>query len=171
MAAARAAVTVKAILPGGTMATRRQPPPARAAGDDPPAAASRDDRTEQALAPSREIREQGKRKVQAARERVAAVRRQWSGPSVRAWPVAQDPPARLPGVREQIERSRQARARLAGLAAMLVQTEETVAHIHDQMAGRDPRRAIQYRQAAAGARQAACRAREIQRNAAEADPR
>jgi uncharacterized membrane protein YccC len=152
------------------MATTRQAPPA-AAGDDPPAAAGPDDSTEQALARSRRIREQGYRHIQAVREHVATVRRQRSGPSAGSGPVAQDPAARFLDVGEEIERSRRARARLAELAAQLVQTEETVAHIHDEMADRDPGRAAQYRRAADDARQAARRAHEIQRDAAESDPR
>lgn len=150
------------------MATRRKPPPAKAAGDDSPAAAGRDDSTGQALARSREIREQGGRQIQAARERVATARR---GPSARSWPIAPDSAAPLTDAREQVERSRQARADLAALAARLVRTEETVAHIHDEMAVRDPRRAAQYRRAAEDARRAARRAREIQRDAAGSDPR
>jgi hypothetical protein len=149
------------------MATRRKPPAAKAAGYDLPAAAGRDDRTEQALARSREIREKGRRQIQAARERVATARR--PGPNAGYGPIAQDPSAGLTDAREQIERSRQARADLAALAARLVHTEETVAHIHDEMARRDSRRAAQYRRAAEDARQAACRAREIQSNAAGPD--
>lgn len=150
------------------MATRRKPPPARAAGDDPPAAAGRDDRTERALARSRAIREKGQRQIQAARERIATARR--SDPSIKSMPIARDPPTRLTDAREQIERSRQARADLAALAGRLVETEETVALIHDEMAARDSRRAAQYRQAADDARQAARRAREIQSHAAGSDP-
>jgi hypothetical protein len=146
------------------MTTRRQPLPARAAGDAPSAAAGRDDRTEQVLARSREIREWGRRYVQAARELVAVTRR-WPGASAGSLPIAQDPADRLVDAREQIECSRQARARLAVLAADLVQTEEAIARIHDQMAGRDSRRAAQYRRVADDARRAACRAREIQHNA------
>jgi hypothetical protein len=151
------------------MAARRTPPPAKAAGDDLPAAAGRDDRTEQALARSREIREKGTRQIQAARERAATARR--PGPNARSGPIAPDPPARLTDARHQVERSRQARADLAALAARLAQTEETVAHIHDEMARRDSRRAARYRRAAEDARQAARRAREIQSNAAGSDPR
>lgn len=151
--------------------TIRPQPPAAEAGDDQPAAAGPDDSTEQALARSREIRKKGTRQIQAARERVATARRQRSGPGERSGPVVRDSAARLNGADEQIERSRQARARLADLAADLVETEETVAQIHDEMAGRDSRRAAQYRRAADDARQAARRAREIQRNAAEGDLR
>ena len=158
-------VTVQPILPGGPMAIRHEPPSAAAAGDDAPAAAGRDDRTEQALARSREIREEGNRQVQAAREYVATVRKR-PGTGVRFWPAAQDSAAPPLSVSEEVERSRQARARLAELAAKLVQTEETVAHIHDEMAGRDARRAAQYRRAADDARQVARRVREFQRNAA-----
>ena len=151
------------------MAIRPQPPSARAAGDDPPAAAGRDDWIEQALARSREIRARGARQLQATRRRLAAVRRR-PGQSAGSGLMAQDPVIRLDGTREQIERSRQARAQVAALAARLVQTEESVADVHDQMARRDPRRAAQYRQTAEEARQAARRAREIQRHAAGSDP-
>jgi hypothetical protein len=137
------------------MTTTRQPLPAEAAGDD---------RTEQVLARSREIREKGRRYLQAARERVAVVRR-WPAASASSRPIAQDPAERLIDASEQIECSRQARARLATLAAELVQTEEAIARIHDQMASRDSRRAAQYRRVADDARRAACRAREIQHNA------
>ena len=152
------------------MITRPQPPPAATAGDDPPAAARRDDDTEQALARSREIRKQANRQIQEVRELVATVRRRRGDPSARSGPAAQEPAARLLDVREEIERSSRARARLIELAAKLVQTEETVAHIHDEMADRDSGRAAQYRQAAGDARQAARRAREIQRNAARQAP-
>jgi hypothetical protein len=146
------------------MTTRRQALPARAAGNDRSAAAARDDRTEQVLARSREIREKGSRYVQTARERVAVTRR-WPGASTGSFPIVQDPADRLIDASEQIECSKQARARLAALAADLVQTEEAIARIHDQMAGRDSQRAAQYRRAADDARRAACRAREIQHNA------
>ena len=150
------------------MATRHQPLPA-VAGDEPPAAAGRDDSTEQALARSRGIRERGNRQIQAAQERVAAARNRRDGPGPRSGPVAKDPMDRVAEVldaSEEIERSRQARVRLAKLAGELVKTEETVAHIHDEMANRDSGNAAQYRRAADDARRAACRAREIQRNAA-----
>jgi len=146
------------------MATRDQPPSAAATGDDPPAAASRDDSTTQALARSREIRKQANRQIQAARERVATARRRRSGQGAGSWPIAQDPAVLLTSVHEEIERSRQARARLAELAAKVAQTEQTVAHVHDEMAARDSRRAAQYRRAAEDARQVAQRAREIQRD-------
>lgn len=152
------------------MATRRQPPPAPAAGNDPPAAAGRDDRTERALARSREIREQGNRHVQAARECVATVRRRRPGPNAGSWPGAQDLAVRLVDACEQIERSRQARANLAALAAQLVQTEEAIARLQDKMAVRDSRHAARYRQAADDARQAARRVREILASAAGSDP-
>lgn len=152
------------------MATRRQPSPAAAAGDDPPATAGRDDSIEQALARSREIRKKGNRQIQAARERRATARRR-AGPGATSGPVVRFSVAGLTSVDEEIERTRQARVRLAELAARLAQTEETVAHIHDEMADRDSRRAAQYRRTADDARQAACRAREIQRNAAGTDPR
>ena len=151
------------------MTTRPQPPPAAAARDDPPAA-GRDDRTEQALARSRAIRQKGNRQIQAAREHAAAARRR-GGPNARSGPAAQDPAARLLDAGEQIERARQARARLAALAAKLVRTEETIAHIHDDMAERDSPHAAQYRRAADDARQAAARARDIQRDATGPDPR
>jgi hypothetical protein len=144
------------------MATRRQPP-GRAAGDDPPVAAGRDDSTEQALARSRAIRKQGDRQMQASREYLAATRR--SGPGAGPRSSAQDPAARLIDAGEQIERSRQARANLAALAAKLVQTEEAAARLHDKIADRDPPHAAEYRRAAEDARQAADRAREIQRDA------
>lgn len=153
------------------MATTRQPPPVAAAGDDPPAPASPDDSTEQALARSREIRAQANRQIRAAREHVATVRRQRSDPSARSGPAARAPAARILDAGEEIKRSRQVRAHLAELAAKLVQTEETIAHIHDKMADRDSGHAAQYRRAADDARQAASRAREIQRNAAGPDPR
>ena len=151
------------------MATRHQPPSARVAGDDPPAAAGRDDSTAQALARSREIREQGRLLIEQARDRVAAARRR-SDPGAVPGPAARDSAAGFIGAGEQVERSQQSRARLAELAGELVRTEETVAHIHDEMAARDSGRAAQYRRAAEDARQAACRAREIQRNAGS-DPR
>jgi hypothetical protein len=151
------------------MATRPQPPPAKAAGDDPPAAAGRDDRTEQVLARSREIREKGRAQLQAARLHIAAAQGRRAGPSAGSRPAVPDPPARLIDAREQIERCRQARARLAALAAEVVQTEEAVAHIHDQMAARDSRHAAQYRRAADDARHAACFARAVQRTAAGSD--
>jgi hypothetical protein len=151
------------------MATRRKPPPAKAAAEDPPAAAGRDDRTEQALARSREIREKGRPQIQAAREHVATARRLRAGPSVRSLPSVQDQAVGLFDASEQIERSMQARARLAAVAGELVQTEEAVANVHDGLAVRDSRRA-QYPQAADDARQAARRAREIQVNAARSDP-
>lgn len=150
------------------MASRHQPPPATA-GAYPPAGVGPDDRTRQALARSREIRQKGNRQMQAARERVAAVRRPWNGPGARPGPAVQDPVAVVLNVGEEIERARQARARLAEMAAELVQTEESVARIHDEMADRDSRRAAQYRRAAGDARQAARRAREIQRDATEPD--
>jgi hypothetical protein len=153
------------------MATRRKPPPAKAAGDDPPAAAGRDDRTEQALARSREIREKGRPQIQAAREHVATARRRRAGPSVGSLPVVQDQAVGLFDVSEQIERSMQARARLAAVAGEQVQTEEAVANVHDGLAVRDSRRAAQYRQAADDARQAALRAREIQVNVERSDLR
>jgi chromosome segregation ATPase len=152
------------------MATRPQPPNAAAAEDESRAATGRDDRTEQALARSREIREQTNRQIQEVREQAATARKR-PDTVASSWPAAQDSATRLLSASEEIERSRQARARLAELAARLVQTEETVAHIHDEMAGRDSGRAAQYRRAADDARQAACRAREIQRNAAGSDPR
>ena len=151
------------------MATRPQPPNVAAAGDNPRAAAGRDDRTEQALVRSREIREKGNRQIQAVREHVATVRR--VGPGARSGPAAQDPAARHLDVGEEIERSRQARAHLAAMAARLVRTEEAVARIHDEMASSDSGHAAQYRRAADDARQAARRAREIQRDAAESGPR
>jgi hypothetical protein len=150
------------------MTTRPQPPPAAAARDDPPAA-GRDDSTEQALARSRAIRQKGNRQIQAAREHAAAARRR-GGPNARSGPV-QESAARLIDAREQIERARQARARLAALAAKLVRTEETIAHIHDDMAARDSPHAAQYRRVADDARQAAARARDIQRDATGPDPR
>lgn len=153
------------------MATRRKPPPANAAGDDPPVTAGLDDRTEQALARSREIREKGRPQMQAARERVAAARGRRAGPKVRSLPVVQEPAVGLVDASEQIERSMQARARLAAVAADLVQTEEAVAHVHDKLALHDSRRAAQYRRTADDARQAARRAREIQAKAARSDPR
>jgi hypothetical protein len=119
------------------MITRPQPPPAATAGDDPPAAARRDDDTERALVRSREIRKQANRQIQGVRELAATVRRRRGDPSARSGPAAQEPAARLLDVRAEIERSRQARARLIELAAKLVQTEGTVAHIHDEMADRD----------------------------------
>lgn len=152
------------------MATRDQPPPAAAPRDNPPPAAGPDDSTEQTLARSREIREQGRRQIRAAREGVAAWRRRSGLSATDSWPVARDLAAGLVDVGEEIERSRQSRARLAALAGRLVQTEETVARIHDEMAGRDSPRAAQYRRAAEDARQAAQRAREIQRKAARSDP-
>ena len=133
------------------MAIRDQPPPAAAGGDDSPAAAGRDDSTEQALARSRGIREQVYRQIQAVREHMATARRQRSGLSAGSWPIAPDPAARPIGTGEQIERSRQARARLASLAAKLVQTEQAVARIQGEMAGRGSRRAAPDRRAAAPA--------------------
>ena len=150
------------------MATTRQPPPA-AAGDDPPAAAGRDDSTEEALARSHGIRKKGNRQIQAAREHVAASRRRRLGPGAGSGSVARAPAAMFLDVGEEIERSRQTRARLAELAGRLVRTEETVARIHEEMAGHDSWRAAQYRRAADDARQAARRVREIQRNAAGPD--
>ena len=150
------------------MATRPQSPRA-AAGDDPPAAAGPDDSTAQALARSREIRQKGNRQIQAVRERAAARRRR-GGPGPRSRPTAPDQAARFLDVGQEIERSRQARARLAEPAGELVQTEEAVARIHDEMAGRDSPRAAAYRRAADDARRAARRAREIQRNAAGSGP-
>jgi len=47
---------------------------------------------------------------------------------------------------------------------------DAVARIHDEMATGDSERAAQYRRTADDARQAARRAREIQRDAAESDP-
>lgn len=153
------------------MENKDRPLPASAAGDNPPAA-GRDDSTGQALARSREIRGKARLQIQAARECVAAARRRRSGPGATdSWPIAPDPVARRIGAGEEIERAKQARARLAALAARLVQTEETVARIHEEMAGRDSRRAAQYLRAADDARQAACFAREIQCNAAGTDPR
>ena len=152
------------------MATRDQPPPASAAGDDAPAAADRDDRAEQALARSRELRKQGRLLVEEAQERMAAAQRR-SGPSARSRPNDQEPAARLLDADDQIERSRQARAHLAEVATKLVQAEEAVARIHDQMAGRDSGNAAQYRRTADHARQAPRRARDIQRDAAGSGPR
>lgn len=149
------------------MATRHQPPPAAPAGDDPPAAAGRDDSIGQALARSREIRQKGSRQIQAVRERAAARRRQRSGPGSGSGSGGPAPAARVLDVGQEIERSRQARARLAELAGRLVRTEETAAHIHDEMASRDSGHAAAYRRAADDARRAARRAREIQREAAE----
>jgi len=153
------------------MATSDQPPPAAAAGDDPPATAGRDDSTGQALARSQEIREKARRRIQAARECVAAVRRRRFGPNAGSEPVADALAARPVDAREEIERSRQARARLAVMAAKLVQTEQTVAYIHEEMAGRNSRHAAQYRRAAEDPRQAARRAREIQHNAGSDPPK
>jgi hypothetical protein len=152
------------------MATRPQPPNAVPAGDEPRAAAARDDRTEQTLARSREIRERTNRQIQAVREHLATARNR-PGTSAGSWPTTQDSATRLLSASEEIERSQLARARLAELASKLVQTEESVAHIHDEMAGRDSGRAAQYRRAADDARQAACRAREILRDAAGSGPR
>jgi hypothetical protein len=78
------------------MATRRKPPPAKAAGDDPPAAAGRDDRTKQALARSREIREKGRPQIQTARKYVATARRRRAGPSVRSLPRAKQDKRAVP---------------------------------------------------------------------------
>lgn len=144
------------------MATRRQPP-----RDDPPAV-GRDERIDQALAWSRHIREQGNRQIQTAQEYVATVRRH--APGAGSGPSGQDPAARLIDAGEQIERSRQARANLAALAAKVVQTEETAARLHDKLADQGSAHAARYRLAAEDARQAACRAREIQRHAADPDP-
>lgn len=123
------------------MVTRPQPPPA---ANDPPAA--------------------------AGRERAAARRRR-GGPGPGYGPTAQDLAARFPGVGAEIERSRQARVRLAVLAARLVQPQQAAVRIHDEMAGRDSRDAAACRRAAGDARgaagdarRAARRAREIQRD-------
>lgn len=137
----------------------KPPPPARAAAD-PPAAPGQDDRAEQALARSRELRKKGRLLIQEARERAAAARR--PGPGAGPWPAAQPPAARLTGAGGQIERSRQARAHLAEVAAKLAQAQQALARIHDEMADRDPGRAAQYRRAAGDARQAV---RDIQHNA------
>lgn len=143
------------------MAARRQPPNAAAAGDDPPAAAGRDGSIEQALARSREIRNKGYRQMQAAWAPTPTMRR--SGPGVMSGSVAQDSAAGLISVDEEIERTRQARARLAAVAGDLAQTEENVACVHERMARRGSPRAAQHLRAAGHARQAARRAREIQR--------
>jgi len=148
----------------------RQPPNAAATGDDPPAAAGPDDTIEHALARSREIRQKGNRQVQVARDHVAAALRRRGSPGARSRAVVPNPVAWAIDADEEIGRARQARARLAELAAKLVRTEETVAHIHDEMADRDSGRAAQYRRVADDARHAARRAREIQRNA-ESDHR
>jgi hypothetical protein len=52
-------------------------------------------------------------------------------------PVVQDQAVGLFDASEQIERSTQARARLAAVAGELVQTEEAVANVHDELAVRD----------------------------------
>ncbi len=92
---------------GGFAETIRQLKPVKAARDDPPAAADRDERIEQALARSCEIRETGRRLIEEARERVAAVRRLQPDTSADSSPIARDTAAPLIDADEQIERSRQ----------------------------------------------------------------
>lgn len=139
------------------MANRREKALARTAQDN--LLSFTDDRAVAALARSREVRAQGRRQLQAARERTAAARG-------RRRSMAASLAARSDDLSQQIERARTSRVRLAGMAAELARTEDTVACIHDQLANRDPQRAAQYRRAAEDARQAATRAREFHRHAA-----
>jgi hypothetical protein len=72
---------------------------------------------------------------------------------------------------QQIGYAKATRVRLASLAAELADTEDNVARVHDQLAADDPENAARYRRVADDARQAACRAREFQRNATDASIR
>jgi hypothetical protein len=147
------------------MVNQHEQPPAATAQANSFCAA--DDRVEAVLARSREARAENRRRIQAARERVAAARGQRpSGANGKPWPNAQQPTVRAVDLSEQIQRSKMSRARLAELAAVLAETEDNVAYIHDRLAEHDPRRSDRYRRAADNARQVARRAWEIQRHAA-----
>ena len=154
------------------MATSDQQLPARAAKDAPVTYTGRDDRTQEALARSRELRSRSQQllakaqRIAPAAEATSSARRQagtGSGPR----PGGQRRP-RTTTLDQQIEHAKATRVRLASLAAELANTEDNVARVHDQLAADDPANAARYRKAADEARQAACRAREFQRNATDA---
>lgn len=153
------------------MATSDQQPPARAAHDNPVSSTDRDERTEEALARSRELRTRSRQLLAKAHhtappaEAPSRARRQpgtGSGP-----PPGGQPLPVTTALDQQIEFARSTRARLAALAAELANTEDHVARVHDQLATEDPEHAARYRKAADEARQAARRAREFQRNATD----
>jgi hypothetical protein len=149
------------------MATSDPQPAATAAQADPATARGCDDRAEQALAHSRELRARS-HQLLAKADRIAPAAAAASRARLRAGAGNGPRPGgqqRGPttDLYEQVEYAKTARARLARLAADLANTEDYVAHVHDQLAIQDPGNAARYQRAADEARQAARRAREFQR--------
>ncbi len=68
-----------------------------------------------------------------------------------------------PDLREQIERAKALRKRMAELAALLAATEDKVAQVHEDLAAHSPQRESEYRRTAEEARKAADHARKVQR--------
>jgi hypothetical protein len=145
------------------MATSDPQPAATAAQADQATAEGCDDKTEQALAHSRELRARS-HQLLAKADRIAPASRArvraGLGNGPRPGGQQRGPTTDL---YEQVEYAKTARARLARLAADLADTEDYVAHVHDQLAIQDPGNAARYQRAADEARQAARRAREFQR--------
>lgn len=148
------------------MATSDPQPTATAAQADQATAGGCDDRAEQALAHSRELRARS-HQLLAKADRIAPAAAAASRARLRAGTGNGPRPGGQRGpttdLYEQVEYAKTARARLARLAADLANTEDYVAHVHDQLAIQDPGNAARYQRAADEARQAARRAREFQR--------
>jgi hypothetical protein len=153
--------------PGGPMTASDQQPPARVA-HDAPVTARRDDRTQQALARSRELRARSRQllgRAQRITPAAAAVSRDRRDTGTGSGPrPGGQPRRRTTTLDQQVEYAKAIRARLAALATELAATEDNVAYVHDQLAAGNPENAARYRRAADEARRAACRAREFQRN-------
>jgi hypothetical protein len=158
------------------MTAGQHEPPDGAARDDPPTSEGPDDRTVEALARSHELRARSRRllakgrhlgQATAAHRPATARRERQAGGGSTGRPSGQEPPGLTADLDEQVKHAKALRVRLVALAADLAETEEAVAHAHDQLAIRDPKNAVRYGRAAGVARQAARHLREFLRNATQ----
>jgi hypothetical protein len=158
------------------MTAGHQEPAAGVTRDDPPTSEGLRDQKVKALARSRELRARSRRlrarckcldRAAAAHRPAAASHEPQAGARNTGRPSGRQPPGLTADLDEQVRHAKAPRVRLAALAADLAETEESVAHAHDQLAIKDPKNAVQYGRTADAARQAARHLREFLRNTTE----